>query len=745
VSTVLKLAKRQIVDDAVHFVAVAAGLSVLVLSVLVLAFLYSPRDVPPFERITYLFHIPFLLALGFCTLGITQSHGDRLAGRVAWLSTQPVSHGQIVLARMITGLLLLATAFAPLVLIACIYKGLMSVSVYSWRLLAELFLGAILMSLACYGLGLRVARSTNSVTRALALLPLALLLPVLLIVKGFGWPVCGIFLVVAVASSVGVIWPSVNKPVPVLASGVVAIVLAASLLFLGRYLCNLAWAGAMSEEARRVEISPSGIIPAAVEQDPNVTCQSTATGWIKGKLICSGATYDVMEGLKPAWHLLAPLGMVKYFRARNPRTRQRSYRAPSTYGRFSFDPARGLLVHRSYRNEQELYAGPEGMSETPDARIGRFAAPLIATGVLYDQQRQRFFALDFKRRTVLKGPVLEDPALHPVAIGDPRLDKPHGSNLRWTSPARPFRSIEKPRQFRAGRRYYTAYSDSRPISCDYLPVLDVSGRILLLDLETLTPGRCVGRLPRPLTVFGEGLQQPEDLLSYSVLAINSYRQHEYIMPVESLSFEFAGVVATSLSRDGMSLTMAVYDEEGQLTKTALTRMFATTPWGGIAMALRYTFESLHPPILTLASFFAANSLEAGATHRALFLMPNSFVALQRDRQTTLPAQLAWALLFMMPALLFAAFLAWRVAAHATQTGLPGKTRGLWVVATMAFGLPAYVTYRLTWPKTALVTCDECGLLRRPDRDECHHCGGGWTGPQSTAPAWRAKEKPEAGL
>ena len=166
--TLLILIKRQIVDDAVYFVAAVTGLCILILTILVLVFLYSPRDMSPLERITYLFHVPFLLALGFCTLGIAQSHGDRLAGRLTWLSAQPVYRWQVVLARVISGLLLLTSAFGLMVLIASIYVRLMPADVYSRRLLTEVFVSVFLMSLACYGLGLRVARSTSSVTRALA-------------------------------------------------------------------------------------------------------------------------------------------------------------------------------------------------------------------------------------------------------------------------------------------------------------------------------------------------------------------------------------------------------------------------------------------------------------------------------------------------------------------------------------------------------------------------------------------------
>ena len=156
------------------------------------------------------------------------------------------------------------------------------------------------------------------------------------------------------------------------------------------------------------------------------------------------------------------------------------------------------------------------------------------------------------------------------------------------------------------------------------------------------------------------------------------------------------------------------------------------PW----LATKYLIESLHPPALTLASFFTAYSFEAGATHRALFLMPNSFVALQRDREASLFVQFLWALLFMVPALLFAGFLAWRVVRDAEVVGLSRRARWLWLLGTIAFGLPAYITYRVTRPRAALTRCRNCGEFRSVEMETCHRCGSGWDVPHLDAPRWR---------
>ena len=120
----------------------------------------------------------------------------------------------------------------------------------------------------------------------------------------------------------------------------------------------------------------------------------------------------------------------------------------------------------------------------------------------------------------------------------------------------------------------------------------------------------------------------------------------------------------------------------------------------------------------------------------MFLMPNSFVALQRDRETGFIFQLLMALVFLLPALLFAGFLSWRVVRDAAAMGLSRNARWLWGMGTLAFGLPAYITYRLTRPRVALALCRDCGQGRRVDQEVCHHCGSGWNVPVLEPPAWR---------
>ena len=62
-----------------------------------------------------------------------------------------------------------------------------------------------------------------------------------------------------------------------------------------------------------------------------------------------------------------------------------------------------------------------------------------------------------------------------------------------------------------------------------------------------------------------------------------------------------------------------------------------------------------------------------------------------------------------------------------------------MLATVALGLAGYIAYRLTRPKVVMVTCANCGRLRRPDLERCQHCGRSWEMGDLGAPGWRVRE------
>jgi hypothetical protein len=349
--------------------------------------------------------------------------------------------------------------------------------------------------------------------------------------------------------------------------------------------------------------------------------------------------------------------------------------------------------------------------------LGRFLSPVVcgetrAGRIIFDRGSSYFYAIDFDVQKVHRGPRIADMTFRPVDVVTSKLGPGVCSvDGRYSSSV---------------RDEDVTYATNPGEIC--IPVVDESGAIAVLDLRSWNLITRAGHLPAPRTSYGRGSSRPENLFDYDVKVIIKRPENEY-----------AGLMIAALPRAGVPLTVCVFNRDGHLIGETPDRA-AIGPW----LTTKHLIESLHPPVLTLASFFTAYSFDAGATHRVVFLMPNSFVAQQRDRQTSFLFQLLWALVFMLPAMLFAGFLSWRVAVDARVIGLSAWARRVWMAGTFAFGLPAYITYRLMRPRCVLMVCRDCGRGRRLDRDVCHHCGRGWDSPELEPPAWRVIGPPKEG-
>jgi len=418
--------------------------------------------------------------------------------------------------------------------------------------------------------------------------------------------------------------------------------------------------------------------------------------------------------------------------------------------------------------------------------------------IMYDRKLGRFFKVDFDRATVAKGPQIGDANLHqPIQIGWPEKT-PFMLHLNWQAPRvdtsgdcdanlhqpiqigwpekTPFMlhlNWQAPRVDTSGdSRYYGSSYGRRSgdviQSAQYYPasphllVLDKSGRIDLLDKKTLEFAGTAGRLPVPRTLFGSNrMATPDNTLSY---AVRPLYLGERLWPPDSEdnndpvpdpnSLRYAGMFAASLSRDGTSVAVNAFDDKGGLSKysgsgsarysgrrrtsrNSSDEVYFGTAWAPMFTFGKYLTETLHPPILSVASCFTASSFEAGAGHRALFLLPNSFFAMNaRASRQRISVRIMATLLLILPSIILAAWLAAQVTKNATAIGIPKNARCFWTLLTLAFGLAGYITYRLTRPAITLVTCPNCGKGRRPDTDTCHHCTAKWEIPELIPPTWR---------
>jgi len=748
------LIKRQLVDNATYFLAAIFFSAVLVVAILSITF---SEDITylSFYTVILIVITPILVGIGSYTLGLIQTYSDKTSGVKALLSVLPVTRGRIFLARLITGTLIILTLLVPLAITGAIlwkFLGPPDWLYYDW--LADTFIGLSLASLACYCLGLTTALKAETFTSALRASPLVPILMLLIVIKGFGWPLLAVLLPLLAVLLLRCFKSDSNRFMTTIATGFTVLVLLAIPLYVGRYLCNGSLATKMDAKAN---VSPSGLLPSKIENDPNVDNHSEASSSIdfgyhyRGivhNLLGRSCYYELSNYFKASPYILENLGITEYFRFKKRGIRDIYYPRGSFVKPiylFHIDNVEGQFIYRCisidssndkhtwvWKDATVLYFGPKGISDVPNNKIGRFGSPTVyayieSTSyrrdspprcVVYDANSRCFWAIDFNNQTVHKGPNLLDYIIHPFDIG--LFAK---SDVSYTG-------FSRPRGYRL-RLQFTDYS-----SISHLPIVDESGQINFLDPNTLELHRPAGSLPRPKTLFGRASSKPIDLLDYDVDLVAIAYYNKYTIPSKTKG-EYLGLVAGSLSRQGMWTSIAVFDKDGKKIKSADSKStFFNMPGGPALSITKYIFESLHPPVLTLASFFTSYSFDARSAHRALFLTPNSFMAMARDYEGNIFNTFLIVLLLMLPGILFAALLGWRVTRDATILGLSRNAKRFWLTGTLVVGLPVYITYRLTRPKITLVTCANCGKPRRTDTGICHRCGSKWDVPELKPPAWR---------
>ena len=747
------LIKRQFVDNAIYFAAALLVSLVLIIITISVVLSESLTHLSVYA-LAHMFITPVLFYIGSYTFGLIQTYNDRINGITAMLTILPAKVSHILLARIVTGASIILVLLGPVAITGAVLWKLLGPShwlFHGW--VADVFIGLLLTALSCYCLGLYTGQKSETFASALRSLPLVLILMLLIPVKGFGLPLLIVLLPFLAVSLLRCRQPPASRHVTTAATGFMVLVLLAVPLYFARHFSN---GGLRTTIDATAVLSPSGLVPPEIENTKNTTDHSKVSGSYWGR---DNSIIDPLFGynwaselLKEIFYILEPLGITEYFRSREHGERRTYFRAlyesPIYYIHLGLK--KGQLIYRItessrwgdvWQNEfpwnwneyMELRAGPEGVSAVQNQELGRFGAPIVYFGsrddlymnslprcIVYDAMSRCFFNIDFDKSKVHKGPTIQDTSIRPISIGEPT--NPDDLLLRFDIPSHMGGSIHR--------------------STDYLPVIGESGRIDLLDPNTLELQGPAGYLTRPRTLFGRSSPCPRDLMDYDVkvICIEPYKGY----PIDNqLEEQYLGLAAASLSPQGMWTSVAVFDKEGNEIKTSHSKTaFFNKPGGPVFTMMKYLFESLHPPALTLASYFTAHSFEARSTHRALFLMPNSFVAMARDFEGNIFWTILLVLVLMLPALLFSGLFGLRVARDAAILGLSNNARRLWLLGTLAFGLPAYITYRLSRPKITLITCANCGKPRRPDQNICHQCGSPWHVPELTPPAWRMLDRTE---
>jgi hypothetical protein len=194
------LIKREIHDNIIYFI-----LSAILSAIFIIVFLTSIEYLPYTETVSISFillSIPaFLITIiGFPAMGVTQMYVDKNKKVSAFLSTLPVTRGQILVAKIITALLVMLTLFLPLIITAVILmRFFVPIPIYE-NMIFDISITVFLMAFACYCIGLLTGWTSNKFTPTFGSIGLTCILIPLILVKGFAVSILVILIVFIIAS-----------------------------------------------------------------------------------------------------------------------------------------------------------------------------------------------------------------------------------------------------------------------------------------------------------------------------------------------------------------------------------------------------------------------------------------------------------------------------------------------------------------------------------------------------------------
>ncbi|MGA2324040.1 MAG: zinc ribbon domain-containing protein [Sedimentisphaerales bacterium] len=572
-----------------------------------------------------------------------------------------------------------------------------------------------------------------------------------------------------------------NKPtsnlINIIATGIVVTVLFSLSLFWGRFFFWGKLISKLPAQSFDVIIRPSGLVPGEpAPQQANLLVQSQTEppgpnepNFRFSQVYASRNTAIVIgSAIGASWDIMAEV-----FPYRDINERVYYWYEDKNKNYLCLDKRSGLII-RNYESfepndkgasrEAEFFAGPNGISETASASLGRFYDPIVTEGWdpnrigLYDKRMRRFYVIDFAGGSVSKGLQLaQGDRREPIAtcrVGG--IEKWHNNralNVVWDEPEVEKGQWKKSRLFLSGGAQSSErYSFiGREGTYKYIPVLDKTGRIYIYNTKEESFVQA-GYLPVPQSLFKLGQQSeianPRNVLAYEVMPVYAILRlpADPNKPPENFDVKYLGMNVACASREGTTMAVAVFDPNGKLVYrgdsksngiSTVEYMYSAISDEPVVTEILFLLENLQPPVFEIASYLCGDIIEASAGHRALFVLPNSFMGMlgRAGTEKFLEKQFL-ALALMGPSLILSVWLAFRVRKDATIVGLSGTAKTWWAAGTIAFGLSAYITYRLTRHKEVLITCQNCGRLRRPDMETCHHCGSKWEIPELTPPNWR---------
>ena len=126
---------------------------------------------------------------------------DRTRKISAFLSTLAVSRSRILIARIVTGILVILTLLLPLAItVATLLRIYVPTVLIYPGMVFEIFITVFLMAFACYCIGLQTGWTSGKITPTLGGIALTCIFVPLIIVKGFGLQIVVILVLFIIAS-----------------------------------------------------------------------------------------------------------------------------------------------------------------------------------------------------------------------------------------------------------------------------------------------------------------------------------------------------------------------------------------------------------------------------------------------------------------------------------------------------------------------------------------------------------------
>ncbi len=202
------LIRREIRDHIVYFIGAAVLSAIFIIITLSIISQYESSQRRDYDSVdSEMFSVGIgvpiiaIVIIGFCGLGASQMYLDRTRKISAFLSTLAVSRSRILVARIITGILVILTLLVPVAVttVTCLRIYVPPVLIYPGMVL-EIFTTIFLMAFACYCIGLQTGWTSGKITPTLGGIALTCIFIPLILVKGFGLHIVVILVLFIIAS-----------------------------------------------------------------------------------------------------------------------------------------------------------------------------------------------------------------------------------------------------------------------------------------------------------------------------------------------------------------------------------------------------------------------------------------------------------------------------------------------------------------------------------------------------------------